>query len=321
MIRTGSALLLASMGLLGAAILPSRADLAITAQETAGIGQAAPVSQTVKLFYKGANARVEVSGEPALVQDGKANVIYGLNTALKTYYMTVPTEVEPGIGSPPKDDIKLDLKETDKTMMFGGTTAHQYIVSGTVSHPRPQGGRRRGRRGGGLGSIGAGFPLLQPATVDQNGGYGDGEDGGRRGGFVSQAQWSITGEIWLSDMYKFPSKENTLFAAQLAASSAGPFQQPLADALDKHKGLPLLARITVDYIPASSQGRPINQYGGVVEGAKASTTATTTFTTFTVQSVSDAPLSDTLFQAPLSYTLIAAPLSPYVPGTPVTAPQ
>lgn len=136
---------------------------------------------------------------------------------------------------------------------------------------------------------------------------------------MTPAQWSITGEIWLSDKDKFPSKENTVFAAQLAASSAGPFQQPLADALDKHKELPLLARITVDYIPASSKGRPINKYGGVVEGAKASTTATTTFTTFTVKSVSEAPLSDTLFQAPLNDTLVAAPLSPYVPGTPVTA--
>ncbi len=325
MTRTGSVILLASAVLLGAPALPSRADITITAQETAGIGQAVPVSQAVKLFYKGANARVEVSGEPVLVQDGKAGIIYGLNLAPKTYYMTVPTEVEPGTGDPAKEDVKLDLKQTDKTMTFAGTTAHQYIVSGTVSHPRPQGGgfrRGGGRRRGGQG--GGGFPLLPAATtVDQNGGYGDGgpgEGGGRRGAQIAPAQWSITGEIWLSDAYKFPSKENTLFAAQLAAASSGPFQQPLADALDKHKGLPLLARITVDYTPASSAGRPINQYGGVVEGAAASTASVTTFTTFTVHSVTGAPLSDALFQAPLSYTLVAAPLNPYVPGTPTTAP-
>ncbi len=321
MTKTIFTILLASAGLLSLSALPSRADITITAQETAGIGRAAPVSQNVTLFYKGANARLEVSGEPALIQDGKANIIYGLNTAQKTYYMTVPMEVEPGVGSPDTDDVKLDLKQTNKIMTLAGTAAHQYSVTGTVSHPRPEedfqrgGGRRR--RGG------SGFPRFQPVTVDQNGGDGsenDGrEGGGRRGGFVSPAQWSITGEIWLSDAYKFPSKENTLFAAQLAASSSGPFQQPLADALDKHKGLPLLARITVDYIPASSEGRPINRYGGVVDGAKASTTATTTFTTFAVKSVSEAPLSETLFQAPLSDTLVAAPLSPYVPGTPVMA--
>lgn len=323
MTKTGSAISLALAGLLGAATLPSRADITITAQETAGIGRAAPVTQNVTLYYKGKNARIEVSGEPALIQDGKANIIYGLNVAQKTYYMTVPTELEPGVGSPDKDDVKLDLKQTGKTTTLAGTTTHQYIVTGTVSHPRPEEGFRRGggrRRGG---RSGGGFPL-QPVTVNQNGGDGsDGpggeREGGRRGGFVSPAQWSITGEIWLSDAYKLPSKENTLFAAQLAASSAGPFQQPLADALDKRKGLPLLARITVDYIPASSEGKPINKYGGVVEGAKASTTAVTTFTTFTVKSVSEAPLSDTLFQVPLSDTLVAAPLIPYVPGTPVMA--
>ncbi len=299
MTRTGSTILLASISLLGAAALPSRADITITAQETAGIGQATPVPQNVTLFYKGANARVEVSGEPALVQDGKANIIYGLNTGQKTYYMTVPTEVEPGVGSPDKEDVNLDLRQTGKTATFAAMPAHQYLVTGSVARPRSE-RFLNDREGKG--------PEDDRAPKDR-----------RQSIPLTLAQWSITGEIWLSDTYRFPSKENTLFAAQLAASSAGPFQQPLADALDKHKGLPLLARITVDYIPASSEGRPINKYGGVVEGAKASTTATTTFTTFTVKSVSEAPLSAALFQAPLSYTLVAAPLSPYVPGTPVTA--
>lgn len=299
LLMTGSAILLASAGLLGAAALPSWADITINAQETVGVGQAAPVSQTVTLFYKGANARLEVSGEPALVQDGKANIIYGLNPAPKTYYMTVPTEVEPGIGSPDKDDVNLDLRQTGKTATFAAMSAHQYLVTGSVARPRSE-RFLNDREGKG--------PEDDRAPNDR-----------RRSIPLTPAQWSITGEIWLSDSYKFPSKENTLFAAQLAASSAGPFQQPLADALDKHKGLPLLSRITVNYIPASSEGRPLNRYGGVVEGAKASTTAITTFTTWTVKSVSEAPLSGTLFQAPLSDTLVAAPLSPYVPGTPVMA--
>jgi hypothetical protein len=330
---------LASAGVLAFPVLPSLADITIKAQEAAGMGQTPPVPQTITLFYKGANARLQVSGEPTLIQDGKGNVLYGLDTTRKTYYMTVPTEVEMGVGGPAKEDVKLDLHDTGKTMIFAGTTAHQYIVAGTVDHPKPQGGGGRGRggrggrrRGGGGGGGFPGFPLASsnvnaPTTVDQYGGGGEdgsgeggsGEGRGGQGSGVNPAQWSMTGELWLSDDYKFPSKENTLFAAQLAASSSGPFQQPLADALDKHKGLPLLARITVTYTPASSAGRPINQYGGVVEGAKASTTPTTTVTTFTVQSVSEAPLADTLFQAPLSYTLVAAPLNPYTPGTPVSA--
>ncbi len=308
------------------AALPSRADITITAQEVAGTGQTPPVPQTIRLFYQGANARLEVSGEPTLIQDGKGNILYGLDTARKTYYMTVPTEVQPGTGAPAKEDVKLDLKDTGKTMTFAGTTAHQYTVTGTVTHPRPSGGfgRRGGRRRGGGGFPLEGSHLIATPTVDQySGGEGgpEGEGGpGGRSERVTPAQWNLSGEIWLSDDYKFPSKENTVFAAQLAAASSGPFQQPLADALDKHKGVPLLARMTVDYVPASSAGRPINQYGGVVEGAKAVTTPTTTVTTFTVQSVSEAPLADTLFQAPLSYTLVSAPLAPYVPGTPVSAP-
>ena len=317
---------LAAAGLLAVPVLPSRADITVTAQEVAGTGQTPPVPQTIRLLYKGANARLEVAGEPTLIQDGKGNVIYGLDMTRKTYYMTVPVQVQPGTGAPAQENVKLDLKDTGKTMTFAGTTAHQYTVTGTVDYPKPQGGYRRGggrRRGGGGGG---GFPGFAPAasspatTVDQYG--GDGNGGGRegRGAGVTPAQWSLSGEIWLSDDYKFPSKENTVFAAQLAAASSGPFQQPLADALDKHKGLPLLARMTVNYVPASSAGRPINQYGGVVEGAKADATPISTVTTFTVQSVSEAPLSDTLFQAPLSYTLVAAPLDPYTPGTPVSAP-
>jgi len=287
---------LASAGLLGAAALSSRADITLTAQLLSGTGRTPPVPQAVTLRYQGANARLEVSGEPTIIQDGKANILYGLDTARKTYYVTVPTEIEPGTGSPDKDDVKLDLKETDKTMTFAGTIARRYLVTGSVARPRSQGFRQGGDRDGNE----------------------EGPEGHRRSIPLTPAQWSLTGEIWLSEAYKFPSKENTLFAAQLAAASSGPFQEPLADALDKHKGLPLLARMTVDYIPASSAGRPINQYGGVVEGAKASTVAVTTVTTFTVRSVTDAPLSDTLFQAPLNYMLVAAPSNPYVPGTPVS---
>ena len=321
---------LAAGSLLLLPALPSLADVTIIAQEVASTGQTPPVPQTIHLYYKGANSRLETTGEPVLLQDGKANLIYGLDPARKTCYMTVPTEVEPTDQESPgregaaKEDVKFDLKETSQTMTFAGTTAHQYLVSGTVSYARPAGGRQGGRRrrGGGGGFPGGGFPLIGPVTVDQSsGGYGNGDDGEGRGrgqnGAFTPAQWSITGEVWLSDVYKFPAKENTLLAAQLAAASAGPFQQPLADALDKHKGLPLLSRITVTHTPASSSGQRVNQYGGVVEAA-APPAATTTATTLTVESISSAPLDDRIFKAPLDYTLVAAPLNPYVPGTPAS---
>lgn len=309
---------------------PSRADLTLQATELAGMGKTPPVPQVVTLFLKGANARLEVPGEPTIVQDGKANTLCGLNAAQKTYYVTVPTETEPGAGSPAKEDVHLELKSTGKTMTFAGIAAHQYTVTGTVTHPRPEGGFGGGRRHRGSRGGGGGFPQLLPATagqaVDQNGGNdsggedgsGQGEEGrGGRNRGITPAQWSLTGEMWLADTVKFPSKETTLLVAQLAAGVSGPFQQPLADALDKHKGVPLLARITVDYIPASSGGRRVNQYGGVI--ASASAAPVTMFTTFTVQSASNALLSEALFQAPPNYALVAAPLAPYIPGTPVSA--
>ena len=300
-------------------LAPAQADVTLQGQETVGVGQAGPVSETVRLFLQGANARLETVGEPTLVYDGKGNILYGLDTARKSYYMTVPVEEEPtdslpGGSAGTKEDVKLDLHETDQTLTLAGQLAHQYTVSGTVTFTRnqPEGGQRGGgrrRRGGG-----GGFP-------GQNGGFpgGGGENGGQ-GGRPGQSadftppQWSLSGEIWLADSVKFPSKENTVLAAQLAAASVGPFQQPLADELDKHHGLPLLARMTVTHTPASANGRQVNQYGGVSDSTAPRPVPTTTVTTFTVRAVSDAPLDPKLFRAPLEYALVAAPLIPYAPG-------
>ena len=200
-------------------------------QQTVGIGQAPPVSAAVHLYLKGANARLETAGEPTLVYDGKGNILYGLDTARKTYYMTVPVEVEPtdalpsGVGEV-KEDTKLDLHETNQTMMLAGQLTHQYTVSGTVTftRSRPEGMGQRGgggrrRRGGGGGGFpgqnGGGFP----------GGANGGENGGERrpqAGTFTPPQWSISGEIWLADELKFPAKENTSLVGQLAAASSGP---------------------------------------------------------------------------------------------------
>ena len=309
--------------LLSVSAAVSRADVAITAQQTTSTGQTPPATRAIKLFFKGADARLEVAGKPILLYDGKGNILYGLDPARKTYYMTVPTEREPtdltaGLGGQAQENIKLDLRQTDQTLTLAGMAAHQYLVTGTVtfSRNRPQGSRRSGghRRGGG------GFPLFSPATVDQNsGGYGEGRAGGGESGqsrALTLPQWSISGEIWLSDTLKFPAKENTLLTAQVAAASAGPFQQPLADALDKHKGVPLLARITVTHIPASAGGRAVDQYGGVPEGQRAAPSPTSTATTLTIQSISTNPLADTFFRASLDDALVAAPLDAYDPNTP-----
>ena len=316
-----TACLLAAGSLFG--LVPAQADVTLQGQQTVGVGQAAPVSAAVRLFLQGANARLETAGEPTLVYDGKANILYGLDTARKSYYMTVPVEEEPTDALPggpgeTKEDVKLDLHPTSQTLILAGQPAHRYTVSGTVTftRDRPEGGgqgggggrRRRGGRGG--------FPGQNGGGDENNGGGNGGRPGGRRTSAAdfTPPQWSISGEVWLADGVKFPSKENTTLAAQLAAASVGPFQQPLADELDKHHGLPLLARMTVTHTPASANGRQVNQYGGVGDSTAPRPVPTTTVTTFTVRSVSAAPLPAQLFQAPLEYALVAAPLTPYAPG-------
>ena len=318
-----TAYIIAAGALFGLALPSAQADVTLQGQQTVGVGQAAPVTAAVRLFLQGANARLETAGEPTLVYDGKGNILYGLDTARKSYYMTVPVEEEPTDALPggpgeAKEDVKLDLHETGQILTLAGQPAHQYTVSGTVTftRDRPEGGGQRGgggrrRRGGG----GGGFP-------GQNGGGfpGGNGGGGRPPADFTPPQWSLSGEVWLADGVKFPSKENTSLAAQLAAASVGPFQQPLADELDKHHGLPLLARMTVTHTPASANGRQVNQYGGVGDSSAPRPVPTATVTTFTVRSVSDAPLDPRLFQAPLEYALVAAPLDPYAPGRFTPAP-
>ncbi len=299
---------------------PAEADAALTAQRTISTGQPGQIAQTLKLFYQGKNARLETDGEPVLLYDGGSGVVHALDTARSTYFTTFSPQVQQvidqmpsGMGGPEKENLKLDFQPTDRAAILAGMTAHQYLVTGTVTFT-PSRSERRGRGGGRR--RGGGFPLFGSATIDQyrRGEGGPNEEGGPdEPGPAPSAlpHWNLSGEIWLSDTLKFPAKEDTLLAAQLVAANIGPFLQPLADALDKHKGLPLLARITVTRTlpPSRMEAAP-------------TPAPETTATTLTVQSVSAAPLSDALFQTPLTYTLIAAPPTPYDPGSPpaITAP-
>ncbi len=276
------AFVLATGAAFGLAGLPAQADVTLQGQQAVGVGQSAPVSAAVRLFLQGANARLETSGEPALVYDGKANILYGVNTARRSYYLTVPAPLDPTEeislnADEVKIDTKFDLHRTVLAQTIAGQATHQYLVSGSVTYTR-----------------------LPPARIEaQNDQDAEQEREGRRrrsAAFVAP-QWRIQGEVWLADTRKFPAEEDILLAAQLTAVSAGPFEQPLADALDKHGGLPLLARVVVTHVPARRNALPV-----------------VTETSWSVKSVSEAPLPPTLFQAPLEYALVAAPLTPYTPG-------
>lgn len=260
----------------------ARADVTLLGRQTVKVGQAAPVSAAETLFYQGANTRLETVGAPTLIYDGKANILYGVNTARRTYALTVPVPLDPAdeISLDP-DEVKiettLDLHRTALARTLAGFAAHQYLVSGTVLFTRLP-------------------PAHRQALNDQEEQH-ERESRRRRSAAYVAPVWTIRGEIWLADVPKFPAKEGTRLASQLVAVSAGPFEEPLADALEKHAGLPLLAQVVVTHVPAKLPAVPV-----------------VTVTSWNVRSVSDAPLAPKLFQAPLEYALVAAPITPFAPG-------
>ncbi len=279
---------LAAASLVGFAVLPAGADITLQGRQTVRVGQAAPAAFSVTLRYQGANTRLDTTGEPTLIYDGKANILYAVSSARRSYSLSVPAPADPADEvSLAADELsvetKLDLHGTGRAVTVAGLSAHQYTVSGTITFTRLR-------------------PARSEAENDQEEAR-EGEARRRRAAAYVPPFWSLRGEVWLADTVGFPSGENTPLAAQLAAVSTGPFQQPLADALDKHKGLPLLAKITVIHTPAVPKAVPV-----------------ITLTTWTVRSVSDAPLDSKLFQAPLDYALVAAPLTPYAPGAASPAP-
>ena len=271
-----AARVLAALSLLCFAVLPAQADVTVKGRQTVRVGPGAPAIAVVSLFFQGANTRMEVAGAPTLVYDGKANILYGVNSARRSYYLSVPTPVDPADEvSLSADEVKvetnLDLHGTGRTRTLAGLAAHQYSLTGTVVYTQ-----------------------LHPGRVHaENDQADDREQEARRKRMAMYlpALWTIHGEVWLADTIKFPAQENSLPAVLLTAVAAGPFAEPLADAFEKRSGLPLFALITVTHAPPISKAEPI-----------------VTQTTWAAQSVSEASLGSAQFKAPSDYALVAAPL-------------
>lgn len=286
-----AALLAASLLCLPAA--PARADLTLAARRTVGIGASAPPpTQAIRLFCKGTAARLEAAGAPTLLYDGKSNILYGVNTPRKTYFLTVPTPFDPTaeVFSKPGDqvaaDVKLDLRRTGRTQTLVGLTAHQFTVTGIVTFTFNRPDRDKSEE------------EEREAEGETPGGRRHGR--GRRGPPPVLPKWSLAGDLWLADTLQFPAKENLFLTAQLVAVSAGPFGPSLADALSS-RGVPLLSRLVVSYTPGSPGSEaPVPAVPAV---------PVTTVTNWTVLSFSASQLTDTLFQPPAGDALIAAPSS------------
>ena len=276
-IRRFAARVLAAASLLcSALLLPVRADVTVQGRQTVRTGPGAPTTAAVSLSCSGANSRLEIAGAPTLIYDGKANILYGVNTARRSYYLSVPMPTDPADEvSLNADEVevetKTDLHETGRTRTLAGRAAHEYSLTGTVIytplHPKPV--------------------RAENEQADER----ERESRQKRMAAYLPAQWSIRGEIWLADTVKLPAKENSLPEVLLTAVSAGPFEEPLAGTFEKHSGLPLFAQITVTHTPP-------------VPNAP----ATVTQTTWAAQSVSEALLGSAPFKAPSEYALVAAPL-------------
>ena len=269
--------MLAAAALLCSAGLPVQADVALKGRQTVRTGAGAPPSAAaVSLLFQGANTRLEIAGAPTLVYDGKANILYGINSARRSYYLTVPMPVDPADevtlnADEVKVETTLDLRGTGRTRTLAGLAAHQFSLTGTVIYTQLHPGRIR----------------AENAEADDR----EREARRKRMAAYLPALWTIRGEVWLADTVKFPAQENSLPAVLLTAAAAGPFAEPLAEAFEKRAGLPLLASIAVTHAPPLPNAL-----------------ATTTQTTWAAQSVSEASLGPAPFKAPFDYTLVAAPL-------------
>lgn len=267
--------MLATVSLLCSALLPDCADVTMQGRQTIRVGLGAPAATAVSLLCQGANTRLEIAGAPTLIYDGKANILYGVNSARRSYSLSVPVPTDPAdevslTADELKIETKLDLHGTGRTRMLAGLAAHQYTLTGTVIYTQLHPGRVH----------------AENAQADER----ERESRRKRMAAYLPPQWSIRGEIWLADTAKFPAAENSLPAVLLTAVAAGPFEDPLADAFEKHSGLPLFAQITVMHAP------PV-----------LNAPATITQTTWTAQSVSGAQLDPAQFKPPLNYALVAAP--------------
>ena len=270
-----TARILAVTSLLCSALLPVQADITIQGRRTVRVGTGSPPTAAASLLLEGANARLEVAGAPTLIYDGKANILYGVSSARRSYYLSVPVPTDPAdevslSADEVKIETKLDLHGTGRTRTLAGLAAHQYLLSGTVIYTQLHPGRVH----------------AENEQADER----ERESRRKRMAAYLPPQWSIRGEIWLADTAKFPATENSLPAVLLTAVAAGPFEDPLADAFEKHSGLPLFAQITVTHAPPV-----LNAPAVVIQ------------TTWTAQSVSGAQLDPTQFKPPLNYALVAAP--------------
>ena len=246
-----------------------------------------PVTMTT--YFKGRMARTEDKNGVVTIYDGVHNQVYKLDPAAKKYInISMRQAMEsagPMLAQMPeqmKFDAKIVLTRTEDSKTLAEKSVQRYAFTGTATLKMEGGfpGGGGGFPGGGPGGNG-GFPGGGPPP---NGGMPNG------GPPMELPTIKVSGEYWLADNALLPEGSKSPFLPLVPPTiSEGPFVRPLYDRLGKLKRIPLASSIT------------LTMQGGQQGAGQSAMTIVTE-----VQSVSDAPLADALFQVPSDYHKVAA---------------
>ena len=313
-------LAVSGLGLLS--MTAAQADVKIVSQiNVSGLLQGSEPNfpETLTAYYQGSRARLEITGGEIMLFDGAAGKVYRLAPDKKTYYVLSLKKLQEQQGrltGPMAErmnlEVKTDLKAADAadTKTITGLTAQKYQVSGSISlQPKESGGGGGIFGGGGFPGGGGGFPGGGGGFPGGGGGghHHHGSGGGGRGSGRRTPATTISGEIWLSDALKLPSdkKASLVPAVQELLFGGDAALKPLAEALGKKNFLPLGSTITVTRPARRARGGDQEESGSSSESQE--TPAQTITTTMHVQSVSQEPLPEALFQTPSGYNQVDPP--------------
>ncbi len=269
------------------------ANVTVTEGHKPGLG--AP--DVVTTYFKGGNAREEISTRAVIIFNATEGQVYTLDVARKTFYaQTLKEFLAPhpdGSSTALKVNSDLALDPGGFQKVCAGQSAKVFELTGTVTLGPP----KKSKAGGGLlgdleGLVGRGGIGTIAGLAGLGGGGRHGGDGeGHSAKKTVNKTVEVSGEYWLADTFKLP--DDKMASPLWALYSSSPMQNfvfgPLADQLAKRKQIPLDSRITMKTT--------------LPDGSQKSVTRTTTVT-----EISQTPLPEELFLIPTGYSQVAPPL-------------
>ena len=257
----------------------ARADVKVVSQVTitglpAGAASAqSSKPQTVTAYYKGTKVRTEAANT-VTIYDGKTNMVTTLSPASKTY--TVASVAAPAANPMmAMMDVKTTatLKPGGKTKTIAGKPAKNYVWQANIA---------MGMKPSAKQNANSQMPSGPLVTIQMN------------------------GEQWTTDAVKLPAGSKSMVMSMMSGpAKAIPGLSPLMDKFAQIKGLPLSATLT----QAFKQSAAMMAMGG----AKSNVPPKPITVTTNVLSLSEKPLTDTLFAVPAGYQKVAIK-TPMMPG-------